>query len=486
MIERLPADVTLDELQSLMDEGALTAEELVYQCLDAVAERSGGPQGLNAIIEVNPDAAAIAAVLDQERKAGRVRGPLHGIPVVLKDNIDTGDHQHTSAGSLALAAHYAARDAHLVRRLRHAGAVILGKAGMTEWANFMTEGMPNGYSSRGGQVLNACGPFDAGGSSSGSASAVSGELAPLAVGTETSGSILSPASQQGVVGLKPTLGYVSRSGIIPIAHSQDTAGPIARSVRDALILLRAIVGGDRRDPVSYLGESHPLPRPEELEEGALQGRRFGVPRDYLGDLPAPLAAGLAKALQTLQDLGATVVDPAPIPSAGREWGEEVLFYEFKADLNAYLGHTGPDVPVHSLRELIFFNERNRRLLLRYGQTLLLQSEATSGTLSDPAYLRARRRDLRWSRQEGIDHALAASRLDALLFPNNYGADIAARAGYPSICVPAGVTSEGVPFALTFCGTAFAEAQLVRFGYAYEQATRARAAMPLRHRSPTKA
>jgi len=481
--DELRPELTIEKAQTLFADGALTSEDLVYLCLDAVAARNQGPQGLSAVLELNPHAPAIAAVLDQERGSGHVRGPLHGIPVLLKDNIDTADHLHTSAGSLALAAHYAARDAHLVRRLRQAGAVILGKAGMTEWANFMTEGMPNGYSSRGGQVLNACGPFDAGGSSSGSASAVSGELTPLAVGTETSGSILSPASQQGVVGIKPTLGYVSRSGIVPIAHSQDTAGPMARSVRDALLLLRAMIGGDRRDPITFLGAAHPLPDAHELRADALKGVRLGVARDYLGDLPEPLAAGFQEALKSIEALGATVVDPAPIPSAGREWGEEVLFYEFKADLNAYLGKTGPDVPVHSLRELIFFNERNRRLMLRYGQTLLLQSEATSGTLTDPAYLQGRRRDLVWSRQEGIDHALTSLRLDALLFPNNYGADIAARAGYPSICVPAGTTSQGEPFALTFCGTAFAEARLVQFAYAYEQATNARLGMPLRHRKP---
>jgi len=480
-LQSLPPDLTLAAAQSLMAEGATTTEELVYLCLDAIAARNGGPQGLNAVMEVNPHAPAIAATLDLERRAGGVRGPLHGIPVLLKDNIDTGDHLHTSAGSLALAAHYAARDAHLVRRLRRAGAVVLGKAGMTEWANFMTEGMPNGYSSRGGQVLNACGPFDAGGSSSGSASAVSGELAPLAVGTETSGSILSPASQQGVVGIKPTLGYVSRSGVIPISHSQDTAGPIARTVRDALALLQALAGPDPRDPITRLGSAHPLPDPSELRADALRGARLGVPRSYLGELPPALAAGFAAALEQLQALGATVIDPVALPSAGREWGDEVLFYEFKADIDAYLGHAGSDVPVHSLHELIFFNERNRRLLLRYGQTLLLQAEATSGTLTDPVYLTARRRDLAWSRLEGIDHALAASRLDALLFPNNYGADIAARAGYPSICVPAGVTSDGEPFGLTFTGSAFAEGRLAHLAYAFEQGTEARSAMPLRHR-----
>ena len=482
-IDSLPQELTLEQAQSLFAQGALTSEELVYLCLDQVASRNQAPQGLSAVMEVNPDAAAIAAALDRERRLGHVRGPLHGIPVLLKDNIDTGDHQHTSAGSLALAAHYASRDAHLVRRLRQAGAVILGKAGMTEWANFMTEGMPNGYSSRGGQVLNACGPFDAGGSSSGSASAVSGELTLLAVGTETSGSILSPASQQGVVGIKPTLGYVSRSGIIPIAHSQDTAGPIARSVSDALTLLRGMVGADRRDPVSILGADHPLPQPGELRRDALKGARLGVGRDYIGELPAPLAQGFENTLRSLAALGATIVDPVTIPSAGREWGEEVLFYEFKADLNVYLGHLGSDVPVHSLHELIFFNERNRRLLLRYGQTLLLQSEATSGTLSDPQYLRGRRRDLLWSRQEGIDHALAAHGLDALLFPNNYGADIAARAGYPSICVPAGTTSEGEPFGLTFTASAFAEETLAHLAFAFEQETGQRATMPLRHRKP---
>jgi amidase len=479
-IDSLPPELTVETTQELLTQGALSAEELICLCLDAVAARNQGPQGLSAVMELNPDAPAIAAVLDRERRSGRVRSPLHGIPVLLKDNIDTADRMHTSAGSLALAAHYARRDAHLVRRLRQAGAVILGKTCMTEWANFMTEGMPNGYSSRGGQVLNACGPFDAGGSSSGSAAAVSGELTLLAVGTETSGSILSPASQQGIVGIKPTLGYVSRSGIIPIAHSQDTAGPMARSVRDALTLLRAMVGADRRDPLSLLGADHHLPDPAALRPDALAGARLGVARSYIGELPASLAEPFEAVLARAKELGAVLVDPAPMPSDGREWGDEVLFYEFKADLNAYLGQAGPDVPVHSLRELIFFNERNRRLMLRYGQTLLLQSEATSGTLTEPAYLTARRRDLNWSRQEGIDHALGALRLDALLFPNNYGADIAARAGYPSICVPAGTTSEGEPFALTFTGSAFAEARLVQLAYSFEQGAGQRAGMPLRH------
>jgi len=477
--DRLPPELTVAQAQSLLAQGDLTAEELLELHLAAIAERNGGAGGLHAVLELNPDAASIAAARDAERRAGHVRGPLHGIPVLLKDNIDTGDREHTSAGSLALQDHYAERDAHLVRALRRAGAVILGKAGMTEWANFMTEGMPNGYSSRGGQVLNACGDFDAGGSSSGSASAVSANLTLLAVGTETSGSILSPASQQGVVGIKPTVGYVSRRGVIPISHSQDTAGPITRTVRDALLLLRAMSGHDAGDPVTLLGQAHPLPAPEDLTPDALPGRRFGVPRSYLGELPVPLAEGFERSLEVLRRHGATVLDPVEIPSAARPWSLDVLLYEFKAGLNAYLGRIEATAPVHSLSDLIAFNERRPHLTLRYGQTLLVRSDATSGTLTEPAYLQARLDDLRWSRREGIDHVLETDRLDALLSPDNYAADIAARAGYPSICVPAGTTSEGKPFALTFTGTAFAEGELARFAYAFEQATLARQELPQR-------
>jgi len=464
-------ELTVDRAQTLFATGQLTAEQLVTAYLERIAARNDGPNGLRAVTEVNPDALQIAAALDRERLIRGPRGPLHGIPVLLKDNIDTSDHLHTSAGSLALESNLARRDAYLVRRLRTAGCVILGKASMTEWANFMTDGMPNGYSSRVGQVRNPYGPFDVGGSSSGSAVAVAANLSMLAVGTETSGSILSPASRNSVVGIKPTLGWISRRGIIPIAHSQDTAGPLARSVRDAALLLHAMAGPDRGDPATWSTPALQLP---PLSPDALRGCRLGVPRHiYCSDLPEHLSGGLAAALAVLRAAGAEIVDPAEIPSAAREWNENVLVYEFKPDLNAYLGALSWDVPVHSLRELIVFNERYRRQMLRYGQTLLLMAETTSGTLAEPEYIHARLHDLRWSRSEGLDHAFREDRLDAVLFLNHFGADIAARAGYPSVSVPAGRTKAGEPFSITFTGAAFSDARLLSLAYAFEQATQQR-------------
>ncbi len=460
-------EADISRIQQMFSSGELTTEELVYEYLGRIANESA----LRSLCEVNPDAPAIAAALDRERRAGSVRGPLHGIPVLLKDNIDTADRMHTSAGSLAIAEHVAARDSHVAARLRRAGAVILGKAAMTEWANFMTEGMPSGYSSRIGQVKNAYGAFDPGGSSSGSGVSVSANLTMLAVGTETSGSILNPASQNSVVGVKPTIGFVGRSGIIPISHSQDTAGPLARTVQDAAHLLWALGGPDRRDPATW---SVDLPAPPALGRDALHGRRIGVPRKiYLDEVPADQLEVFNAALGALQSAGAQVVDPAEIPTADREWTFDVLIYEFKADLNAYLRTVRPELGVRSLRELIVFNERHRRQMLRYGQTLLLAAEATSGCLTEPDYLRSRRNDLRWSREEGIDAVLSGMRLDALVFPSSYGSDIAARAGYPSVSVPCGYTAQGEPVGLTFTGPAFSEATLLELAYAFEQHTKVR-------------
>ncbi len=455
-------EADIARIQQMFSAGELTAEDLVYCYFDRIADLSG----LRAVCELNPDAPAIAAALDRERREGRVRGPLHGIPVLLKDNLDTGDRMHTSAGSLAIADHVAVRDSHVAARLRRAGAVILGKAAMTEWANFMTEGMPSGYSSRVGQVKNAYGPFDPGGSSSGSGVSVSANLTMLAIGTETSGSILNPASQNSVVGVKPTIGLVSRAGIIPISHSQDTAGPLARTVQDAALLLWAIMGRDRRDPSTW---SSDIPAQPAFHPKALRGRKIGVPRlGYTEEVPPAELKVFDAALHALRAAGAEVLDPAEIPTARAEWSWDVLIYEFKADLNAYLRTVRPDLGVHNLRELIAFNERNRRQMLRYGQSLLLAAEATSGTLADPDYLRARRQDLRWSRAEGIDAVLEQHGLDALAFPSSWGSDIAAKAGYPSVCVPCGYTEQGEPVGLTLTGPAFSEPLLLQLAYAFEQ------------------
>ncbi|OPG15852.1 amidase family protein [Ferroacidibacillus organovorans] len=475
-------DVTAASIESLqkdMQQNRLTSYELVAAFAERVAAHDKLGAGVNAVAEWNPDAFSIAAALDGERQRTGARGPLHGIPILIKDNVDTADHMHTSAGSLALAESYALEDAEVARRLRAAGAVLLGKTKMTEWANFMAEGMPSGYSSRGGQVNNPYGPgaFDVGGSSSGSGAAIAAGFAVAAIGTETSGSILSPSSENMLVGIKPTVGLVSRYGIIPIAYSQDTAGPMAKTVADAALLLQAIVGYDPRDPATGAAGATPDYRMCLLERG-LEGVRLGVPRaGYYEHLSAEQAAVMERAIEDVRRLGAVVIDPIEL-SAKRENGYEVLLYEFKSALNSYLRKVDPRLPVHSLKELIAFNDADKERMLRYGQAILLASEETSGSLTDPDYLKARLRDLRYAREEGIDHVLREHALDALLFPANYGAAIAAKAGYPSITVPGGKLENGCPFGVTFTSTAFTEAKLIRMAYAYEQGTMHRVAPDL--------
>lgn len=466
---------TIAELQEAMEEGALTAERLTALYLERIEAYDRQGPAINSVLEVNPDAMAIARSLDEERARSGARGPLHGIPVLLKDSIDTCDRMRTSAGSLALADSFAERDAFLVRRLRQAGAVLLGKTNMTEWANFMSSNMPAGYSSRGGQTLNPYGPGTCfvGGSSSGSAAAVAAGFAAAAIGTETSGSILSPAVQNAIVGIKPTVGLVSRAGVIPIAHSQDTPGPMARNVACAAAVLGAIAGSDPDDPATADSVGRvPSDYTAFLDAEGLRGARIGVPRHYYAKLDEPKLALMARAIDVLRSRGAVVVDPVEIPSATAKWGRQVLRHEFKHDLNAYLARLHPRVPVHSLRELIAFNRERAETMLRYGQDVLEWSEETSGTLREPAYLEARRRDLELATVRGIDHAMKEHRLDALLFPGAKGSDIAARAGYPSIAVPCGFV-DGVPYGLTFTGMAYSEPVLIRLAYAYEQATRHR-------------
>lgn len=463
---------TIADLQQAMEAGQVTAAALTLYFLDRIARFNHRGPAINAVLEINPEALQWAEMLDRQRAAGEVRGPLHGIPVLVKDNIDTGDKMHTSAGSRALAQSRARQDAFLVQRLRAAGAIILGKANMTEWANFMAEHMPNGYSSRGGQVLNPYGPglLDVGGSSSGSGAAVAAGFAVAAVGTETSGSILSPASSNGLVGVKPTVGVVSRSGIIPISHSQDTAGPMTRWVADAAVLLDAMTGPDVEDPTT-VGVPTRHYRSALLPHG-LQGKRLGVGRAYWEHLEAEQKLVMERALEELAAAGA-VLEDVELPRPHQLSGYTVLIYEFKPDLNAYLDRLGPDAPVHSLADVIRFNEDHREAMLQYGQAVMLHAEGTSGTLTEAGYINARSTDLKYSRTEGIDKALAGHRLDALVFPANYGAGIAAKAGYPSVTVPAGVTGKGAPFGLTFTGTAFSEDALLELAYGYEQATRHR-------------
>ena len=469
---------TILDLQAAMDAGELSSRELTMAYLLRIADFNQQGSVLNAVLEINPDAVQIAEGLDAERHKRGPRGPLHGIPVLLKDNVATADKMHTSAGSLALARAYAPEDAFIVRQLRKAGAVVLGKTNMTEWANFMAENMPNGYSSRGGQVLNPYGPghFDVGGSSSGSGAAMAAAFAAAAVGTETSGSILSPASANSIVGIKPTVGLVSRSGIIPIAHSQDTAGPMARSVADAALLLGCLTGIDERDPATLTSLGRYLSDyTNYLEPGGLVGARIGIPRQpYWEGLSEEQAAIVERAIEALKSCGATVVDGVVVPSAEEQTDYDVLTYEFKPDLNAYLARLGPGVP-RSLLEVIHFNEQHAELTLRHGQSVLLESERTSGTLTERRYLEARARDLRHARQEGIDAVLGEHDLDALLFPGAKGSGIAAKAGYPSVCVPAGYTAEGEPFGVTFTGSAFQESILIKLAHAFEQCTKFRVA-----------
>jgi len=455
-------------LQARRAEGTLTAVELFW----ASVERIGGT-GLNAVRAVNPDALAMAEASDRRARSGRLLGPLDGIPILLKDNIDTGDKMPTTAGSVALAGTYADRDASLVRRLRRAGAVLLGKANLTEWANWMAHHMPNGYSSLGGQVQNPYGPgqWDVGGSSSGSGSAVAAGLTTLAVGTETSGSILSPSSSNSVVGIKPTVGLVSRRGIVPISWSQDTAGPMARTVADAAVLLEVMAGRDRGDPATWAA---PVPGRyrDALRPDALVGVRLGIARrGYWERLSPPRQAVADKALAALSAAGATIVEVG-LPTWGELPGLDVLRYEFQPALNAYLaGRRG--APIHSLADLVQYNQAHAGTALRYGQAVLLACLATSADLTDPQYWAARRRDMQTAGAEGIDAALVRDDVQALIFVGAMGAGIAAKAGYPSVTVPAGYTEAGEPVGITFTGSAWQEARLLGLAFAFEQATRAR-------------
>ncbi|PSR21141.1 MAG: amidase [Sulfobacillus acidophilus] len=471
------AQATVSELQTWLDEGQISSADLVLLYLERISRFDRlGPQ-LNSILEINPDAYHIAQALDQERRARGPRGPLHGIPVVIKDNLSTADKMHTSAGSLALKDLHAPFDAAVVERLRASGAVILGKTNMTEWANFMSDHMKNGYSSRGGQVLNPYGPgtVDPGGSSSGSAAAVAAGLAGFAIGTETSGSILSPASQHSLVGIKPTVGLVSRFGIIPIAVSQDTAGPMCRTVLDAALVLGALTGIDLRDPVTGVSEGrYAVDYTIGLSAQDLHGVRLGVPREaFLNDAAEWQQLLMEQALRDLSQLGATIVDPVDIPSYPQIRDYTVLIYEFKAALNSYLASLGERTRMRSLSDIIAFNQAHEADCLKYGQSLLIQSDATTGTLTEPEYLNARARDLMLSREQGIDRAMSEHQLDALLFFANSGASIAAKAGYPSITVPAGYSADNEPMGLTFTARAFEEAKLIRWAYAYEVSTQHR-------------
>lgn len=469
-------DATIDEFQARMDRGELTSRELVLLYFHRIAEWN---DRLKAIIEINPDALHLADALDEERKRKGKRGMLHGIPVLLKDNIGTNDKMHTSAGSLLLKDSYAKEDAFLVKKLRESGAIIIGKANMSEWGYFMALfGMPNGYSSRGGQTRNPYGPdrFDVGGSSSGSAVGVAANFVTVSVGTETSGSIINPASQNSVVGIKPTVGLISRSGIIPISHTQDTPGPIAKTVKDAVYLLVSMIGIDEKDPVT---RTNPLTEKElllALQSPTLRNIRLGVIREgYFSTLPEEKKVVVEQAINTMREHGAEIVDHLSLPSGKEKTSFDVLLHEFKVNMNAYLKNLDPPL---TLTDIIAKNAADKERLLRYGQSLLEKAEQTSGTLTEKTYLRALSADYYYATENGIDALLKEYDLDALLFGQYTGAALAARAGYPSITVPAGYTAEGEPVGITFTGTKYSEAALIRIAAAFERITKARKHPPL--------
>lgn len=484
-------ELTVTELQEGMASGRFTAHSITDKYLARIESIDKHGPALNSVIEVNPDAVSIAKALDKERKQKHIRGPLHGIPVLIKDNIDTADRMMTTAGSLALVGSKPPKDSMLAQKLREAGAVILGKTNLSEWANIRSNQSTSGWSGRGGQTKN---PYvldrNPCGSSSGSGAAVSANLCAIAIGTETDGSIVCPASANGVVGLKPTVGLVSRSGIIPISHSQDTAGPLCRTVRDAAILLGALTGVDEEDKATSesRGKSY-ADYTQFLVADGLRGARIGVVRATFG-FNSAVDAVMATALEQLKSQGAVLIDPAEIETRGKFDDSEstVFMYELKADLNAYLARLGPRAPVHTLQEIIEFNENHRDQEMPYfGQELFLKSQL-KGPLTSQEYLDALKKNQQLSRVEGIDAVMDKHKLDALVGPTGGPAWLtdliagdhfeggsstpAAVAGYPNINVPAGYVF-GLPVGISFFGRAWSEPVLIRIAYAYEQASKNR-------------
>ncbi|HYM59954.1 MAG TPA: amidase [Thermoanaerobaculia bacterium] len=484
-------EITLGELQEGMKSGRVSSKSVTEAYLariDAIDKR--GP-AINAVIERNPDAVAIAEALDRERKEKGARGPLHGVPVLIKDNIDTADRMHTTAGSLALADNIAPRDSNVAQRLREAGCVIIGKTNLSEWANFRSTHSTSGWSGRGGQTKN---PYildrNPCGSSSGTGAGIAANLAAIGIGSETDGSIVCPSSASALVGIKPTLGVVSRSGIIPIAHSQDTAGPMARSVRDAAILLGALTGIDDRDPITARskGKVH-SDYTKFLDANGLKGARIGVARQYFG-FSDHVDRLMKDAIDVITKLGATIVDPANMTTSGKydETETEVLLYEFKTDVNKYLAGLSANVKPRTLADLIKFNEEHRdREMPYFGQEQFEKAEK-KGPLTSEKYRKALAKNHRMSRTEGIDAVVRKHKLDAVIAPTGgpvWPTDLAngdhftggystasAVSGYPHITVPAGLVF-GLPVGLSFFAGAWSEPTLIKFAYAYEQATKAR-------------
>ncbi len=483
---------TVAELQEAMTSGELTAAALTEAYLERINELDKNGPAVNSVLELNPQAREIAAELDRERTDGKIRGPLHGMPVLIKGNIDTADRMSTTAGSLALAGTISQADAPIVKRMREAGVIILGKANLSEWANFRSTRSSSGWSSEGRQTRNPhvldrnpCG------SSSGSGAAVAAAFCAISVGTETDGSIVCPSNANGVVGIKPTVGLLSRTGIVPISHTQDTAGPMGRTVADAAALLTVMAGADPNDPATAAIPGAIPDYSAGLDPAGLKGKRIGVSRNYFG-FHEQVDHVLEEALAAMKDAGAEIIDPANIETKGKtdeaEW--ELLLYEFKHDLNAYLAGRGPDFPMKTLADLIRFNREHADRVMPFFQQEIFELAEQKGPLTEEAYRKALEHCRLKSRDEGIDATLQKFQLDAIVAPTGGPAwktdritgdhflggssAAAAVAGYPSITVPAG-TVFGLPVGISFIGTAWQERSLIRMAYAFEQTTRARVA-----------
>ena len=476
-------EATLADLRASMASGALTSRALTQAYL---ARIEAIDPGLRSVLEINPDALGIAEAMDEERRDGNDRGALHGIPLLVKDNLDTADGMRTTAGSLALGAVTPVRDAFVVERIREAGAVIIGKTNLSEWANFRSERSSSGWSARGGQCRN---PFDPDrspcGSSSGSGVAVSANLCAVAIGTETDGSIVCPSSITGIVGIKPTLGLVSRSGVIPVAHSQDTAGPMARTVADAAALLSVLAGTDEGDPSTADARVEP-DYTAFVDPDGLRGARIGAARNLAG-FHDRVDRLFDDALDAMRAVGAEIVDPADVPHKDEldEPEYEVLLYEFKADIEAYLSTLGPSQPHRTLADLVAFNRQHADEEMPFFGQEVFEKAVQKGPLTEKAYLEALATCRRLSRDEGLDAAFAEHRLDAIVAPSNAPAwlidhangdhDVggestpAAVAGYPNVTVPMGFAFD-LPVGLSFMGRPWTEGALIRYASAFEDAT----------------
>lgn len=493
-VEEVPAAELLARLQS----GATTSEALVRAYLARIARLDRTGPALHSIIALNPGAVAEARALDAERRAGRLRGPLHGLPILVKDNIETRDAMPTTAGSLALKDNLTQRDAPVIARLRAAGVIVLGKTNLSEWANIRSDDASSGWSGIGGLVRNphaldrtACG------SSSGTGAAIAASLAAAGLGTETDGSVVCPSAMNGLVGLKPTVGLVSRTHIVPISHSQDTAGPMGRTVRDVALLFTSMVGSDPADAATRDADSQARDYAARLSTDALQGVRLGVLRPRM---PAALAQRYEAALAVLKAAGAELIEVSQPKLEGLGDAEGlVLHYELKADLNAYLASTPPTVKTRTLAELIAFNTAHAgRELALFGQETFEEAQKLGG-LDSPEYLAARAKALALARAAGLDVMLDGNRLAALVEPTSgtpwlsdpvlgdhftgpSSSELPAVAGYPHLSVPMGLVS-GLPVGLSFIGRAYADGELLRYGYAFEQAGRLRKAPTYRASAP---